>query len=287
MLKVYFKDSFGDFKNQIEFDVWQFPGGEQGIKLKDPYLVEKESSNQDCEFLITWEYEGDSEIFLLALLVDALKGAGAKSYQINLCTVYLPYARQDRRCHPGESFSLNVLANFLNSLNLREVWTFDVHSDVAKGRIENFKSISQDDIIDSAFFHEFDDADLLIAPDKGAFAKFKRSELCSSRPSIHLTKTRKDGKVEYEDLNPEGLEGYETALVIDDICDGGATFIALAEKVHKANPNIELQLYVTHGIFSKGLSELQKHYSQIMCFYLMNRELQGALGLTYQNVKGA
>ena len=87
MLKVYSKDSFGEFKNRIEFDVWQFPGGEQGIKLKDPSLVEKDSLQEDCEFLITWEYEGDSEIFLLALLVDALKGAGARSYQITLSTV--------------------------------------------------------------------------------------------------------------------------------------------------------------------------------------------------------
>lgn len=287
MLKVYSKDSFGEFKNRIEFDAWQFPGGEQGIKLKDPSLVEKDSLQEDCEFLITWEYEGDSEIFLLALLVDALKGAGARSYQITLSTVYLPYARQDRRCHPGESFSLDVLANFLNSLNLREVWTYDVHSGVAKDRIENFQSISQDAILDLEFLEEFDDADLLIAPDKGAFAKFERSELYSSKPSIYLTKTRKDGKVEYEDLSPESLEGYETALVIDDICDGGATFIALAEKVHKANPDIELQLYVTHGIFSKGLLELKKHYSKIMCFYLMNRELQSAPGLIYRNVKGA
>jgi ribose-phosphate pyrophosphokinase len=40
-------------------------------------------------------------------------------------------------------------------------------------------------------------------------------------------------------------------LIVDDICDGGATFVALARKLREAGA-IEVSLFVTHGIFSKG-----------------------------------
>jgi ribose-phosphate pyrophosphokinase len=44
-------------------------------------------------------------------------------------------------------------------------------------------------------------------------------------------------------------------LIVDDICDGGMTFIKIAEAVQKFKPK-SIDLYVTHGIFSKGLEPL-------------------------------
>lgn len=44
-------------------------------------------------------------------------------------------------------------------------------------------------------------------------------------------------------------------LVIDDICDGGGTFVLLANELKKHNPT-RFSLFVTHGIFSKGVEVL-------------------------------
>lgn len=42
-------------------------------------------------------------------------------------------------------------------------------------------------------------------------------------------------------------------LIVDDICDGGMTFTLCAEALRKSFPSTEeVDLYVTHGIFSKG-----------------------------------
>ena len=41
-------------------------------------------------------------------------------------------------------------------------------------------------------------------------------------------------------------------LIVDDICDGGATFVGLAKELRAAGAK-KVYLYVTHGIFSKGL----------------------------------
>ena len=38
-----------------------------------------------------------------------------------------------------------------------------------------------------------------------------------------------------------------------DICDGGGTFLGIASLLKQAVPSSPLGLYVTHGIFSKGL----------------------------------
>src|SRR6266436_4439963 len=59
------------------------------------------------------------------------------------------------------------------------------------------------------------------------------------------------------------IEEYEKALIVDDICDGGGTFIGLAELIHGINPGMELSLYVSHGIFSKGFVELDKQFVNI------------------------
>ena len=49
----------------------------------------------------------------------------------------------------------------------------------------------------------------------------------------------------------------KTILIIDDICDGGMTFKLTAERLKELGAK-EVHLYVTHGIFSKGLETLRE-----------------------------
>ena len=41
-------------------------------------------------------------------------------------------------------------------------------------------------------------------------------------------------------------------MMVDDICDGGGTFCWTASELKKYKP-MSVALYVTHGIFSKGV----------------------------------
>ena len=52
-------------------------------------------------------------------------------------------------------------------------------------------------------------------------------------------------------------------LVVDDICDGGGTFLLLAEALRKAGIDNNLELYVSHGIFSKGTDIIYKSFYPI------------------------
>lgn len=48
------------------------------------------------------------------------------------------------------------------------------------------------------------------------------------------------------------------------LCDGGGTFIGVAEELKKHNCG-KLFLFVTHGIFSRGFEELNKYFEKIYC----------------------
>jgi ribose-phosphate pyrophosphokinase len=56
------------------------------------------------------------------------------------------------------------------------------------------------------------------------------------------------------ELSGESVTG-KRVLIVDDICDGGATFIGLAAKLREAGAT-DVVLFVSHGIFSRGVRAL-------------------------------
>jgi len=56
---------------------------------------------------------------------------------------------------------------------------------------------------------------------------------------------------------------YDNFLVVDDLCDGGGTFIGLGEAIKEINPKARLSLYITHGFFTKGLESLLEYYDRL------------------------
>jgi len=63
-------------------------------------------------------------------------------------------------------------------------------------------------------------------------------------------------------------------FIIDDICDGGRTFIEIAkavDEVRKLSSSVKREHYgknyliVTHGIFSAGFDFLVQHFDGIYC----------------------
>jgi ribose-phosphate pyrophosphokinase len=71
------------------------------------------------------------------------------------------------------------------------------------------------------------------------------------------------------------LTGVSELTVVDDICDGGATFIKLRELI---DSSIKLNLHVTYGIFSKGLDILYKAgYTKITYNYRIQENEQSII----------
>jgi ribose-phosphate pyrophosphokinase len=176
-----------------------------------------------------------------------------------LAIPYLMAARYDRLMIPGDSFDLEVVAKLINSCGFEKVQLLDVHSDVALQLINNAENISNQFLVEQ---YDKDDA-VLICPDKGAAKKVGEYAAWNNRLKdiVYCTKDRElsTGKITLQVQEPEKCLN-RNCVIIDDICDGGGTFLAIAEQIKPAH----LTLIVTHGIFSKGFSALEKVFNEII-----------------------
>ena len=233
---------------EIEFESFTFSGGEPHIKI---------NSNFDKSLCITVTHRIHSfnDLGLLCLAVDALQRMGGKLE--TLIIPYFPAARQDRVMVKGEPLSVKVYANIVNSLNFDKVIVFDAHSEVTPAVLNNCEVIPNHVFIQKVI-QEIGKDVLLISPDGGALKKiYKVSEFLGGIEVIECSKNRdvKTGKLTGFKVYADDLRNKD-CLIVDDICDGGGTFIGLAEELKNKNAG-KLYLAVSHGIFSKGFENLK------------------------------
>lgn len=246
------------FKNDgIEFKQFIFSGGEVGFKLDENNHRFKHFNKNVA---IVARIQKSEDFFALAMATDALRRF--QDNPIELFLPYTPYARQDRTCVGGESFSLKVFADLLNSLNFEKVTVFDPHSHVIEACINKVKVVSQYQIISKweGFKRRIFQGTIFVSPDAGA--NKKTSEIAGyfqHKEFIRADKLRdlSNGNIKETVVYCDNLKG-EDVVILDDICDGGRTFIELAKVLKKKNSG-KVILYVTHGIFSQGLDVLYKN----------------------------
>lgn len=238
----------------IPFSTLGFSGGERHVQLKLSDIPEI-----DNVINIRARISSSDQLMDVLLLQDALLQEFGEYITYNLELPYLPYSRQDRVCSPGQSFALKVFSDMLRFPHSRKIATWDCHS--YAGIIHtNAINVKPADIISKS--DELCDILkgpklALVCPDKGAVDRTHSiSKYFGGLPVVYCEKVRdpatgtlSGAKV----LNSEILNLEGTTLVItDDICDGGWTFINLAQELRKMKP-AKIILYVTHGIFSKGI----------------------------------
>jgi ribose-phosphate pyrophosphokinase len=112
---------------------------------------------------------------------------------------------------------------------------------------------------------------VLISPDAGAEKKIKElgNLLSSNEKKVPLLCARKvrdtlTGAILATEIYGD-VQGRDL-IILDDICDGGRTFVELAKALRNQGAG-DLYLYVTHGIFSKGLTELKEYFKRVYCYY--------------------
>lgn len=197
---------------------------------------------------VVWNFEAEREIIDL-LSLRALY----PSREMNLHIPYLPYGRQDKEVSNDLTFNLHVLANMLNSMKLDSVTSVDTHNpDTTEELIHSFHNVEVEVLHDLVV--EKTKASVIVFPDLGAAQRYK-----TDLPRIICKKVRdqKTGNiVGHEIYDGVDLKPGTKLLILDDICDGGATFISVAKMLHNECSDLQIDLFVTHGIFSKGREHL-------------------------------
>lgn len=254
MKTVNLSAGFTPYKTQdgdIETQSFVFSGGEVHVKLK---------GGADDVF-ITTRLNTSNDVMKLLLAVDALHRSGTNN--ISAFIPYLPYARQDRVMVAGEPLSIKVMCDLLNTCNFKKIYLFDVHSEVSLALLNNCQLITNNSLVKQALQDKTDY--LLVSPDAGALKKiYKVAQAIGYTNDIVLCNKVRDvsnGNIKQITVDQNDLGGKD-CFIIDDICDGGATFIGVAKELKKRNAG-KVNLVVSHGIFSKGESELAEWIDHI------------------------
>lgn len=229
-----------------------FHGGEVHCQVEDP----------DFKHTIFCQDYSAKGIMAVCLQNEIVRRRG--SGIVELVLPYLPYARQDRVIGPNEPFSLKVFADIINLQNFSRVVVYDPHSDVGPGLLNNCDAIPQYNIAIKAIGDLVADKNVIfVSPDAGAYKKLSKLIVDDERIVIATKERGQLGEIKRTRLlNPENIPG-KTVVIVDDICDGGRTFIELAKAIRAHVPK-EIILYVTHGIFSNGFDELHSHLDAII-----------------------
>lgn len=260
----------GTDRDQV-YQRFTYPAGETQVRL----LPEQVDGVRESEKItVVARVRSAEDIVELALLVDAIRGVNEDAV-LNVVLPYLPYGRADRRFTPGDCFGLEVFTAILGTFWLDGLITLDAHSDVffrELGMTWYARNVPATPWIEAAigrFAARTGAPEIVVLfPDKGAHDRYKVPEMvgCNTEvtrvKTLYATKRRNPttGKFEGFDVPaPEEFEGLPV-LIVDDICDGGGTFVGIAELLPRG---LRKGLYVTHGIFSKGVEVLTQHFEKI------------------------
>lgn len=253
--KLFYSD--GMRSRKIDFVPLTFPGGESHVTVG--------KLDEDITFIeIEAHLPNGDAIMELFMATDAVRRMYPDTPLI-LKMPYVPYARQDRVANPGEAHGIKVFASLINAQNYTRVVIQDPHSDVTTALLD--RVVVEDplpnlrralNIIEGRTALK----PILVSPDAGAR---KRTLKFAQQLGLDIVFADKVRDTKTGQITGTKIEGdtptHAPLLVIDDICDGGRTFTELAKVLPH---NQQRYLYVTHGIFSKGLDPLLEHYDAVM-----------------------
>lgn len=253
-------DANGELINS-KMKPFTYPAGEASIKFAEHLKFEK------TELAIIQPEFGSIHNDLMSyrmwdnVLWNNEYVAGHKNY---LIIPYMPGAREDR----GRVFGLEVYHDILSdSYGTERKVTFDPHSKVTADLFNEWGPQNELDILTVADLVRqrpwaFKGYDYVIAPDEGATERAQSVADVLGVPVVQVVKARDFETGKITGLIAPEIDDTKKYLVVDDLCDGGRTFTLLSDNL--GLPKEQIDLYVSHGVFSKGTEELKKKFGRII-----------------------
>ena len=256
----------------LAYSILKFNDGSLRVKLDNPEAVVKGGMLYIAAYL-----QNMDDVMVVAQIQDIVRRL-TNNVVTTVLTVSSPlYSRYDRVMlqDSSDSFGAQVFAKAINSLGFNIVRYLDCHSDVLVKATTNGFDIAQNNVLElvTAKYPHLKGLPT-IAPDKGAVKKLVD-------PDIIFDKVR--------DVTNGQITGMCLAqaspktpcntnyLVVDDLCEGGRTFLEVAKEFKKVYPSPNLSLYVTHGLFTNNaIPKLLEKYSNIYV-YIMKASVYYAL----------
>lgn len=242
-------------------------------------------------------------IIQLLLVVNAIKNDSFYKSNKDCCLIYLdipmlPYARQDRWMGDGTSIANKVFIDLLNNLKLDGILTNDIHSDSSRVLFDDGVLIerTQAECFLDAIRHTYtlsklfksNEKIVFISPDSGAYKKvFDVAAIVSKQYNMDIEivtaqkhRDLKTGKINSTAIDLSHLVATPHSntkenlrfhlFVIDDLCDGGRTFIELSKAIDVSLDSVKggytKNLFITHGLFTKGRKAVEQHFDNVYAY---------------------
>ncbi|QAA31989.1 ribose-phosphate diphosphokinase [Clostridium manihotivorum] len=224
------------YLNNKKVQIKKFPNGESLINNEG--LVINSYDNE-----IKLKFESDEDITQLIFLKNHLDELNKKS---NLIIPYMPYSRMDRT-EGVTVFTLKYLCKLINSLNFDKVTIYEPHSEVSVALLDRVKVINMSQALTKELLKElnYEENLYLVYPDAGAAKRYEKQIDYKKVLTANKERDFNTGYIKSLKINGEVKEKEFKAIIVDDLCSRGGTFILTAEALKDLGAK-EIYLVVTH-----------------------------------------
>ncbi len=193
---------------------------------------------------------------------------------VTLVVQTVPDQRADRAEVSGMSIPAQATAALLAGTNVETIILYDPHSPVFVAYLREFFDetiiVKNVDVLFNEKASELSrEPTHIVAVDAGAIERAHAVAGLYNIPVIYMDKVRENGRIIGHEITAfsEAPNHESVVWIVDDLCDGGATFISAANALAERFEYEELNLYVTHGLFSKSKSELYNYFDKVMAYF--------------------
>lgn len=223
--------------NGERIDVRKFPNCEALIHGENLKL---QSGNNE----IRVNFESDEDITHLIFLKGHLDELRVKC---DLILPYMPYSRMDRT-EGITVFTLKHLCKLINSLDFESVTIYEPHSEVSTALLDRVKVVDMSKILAEGLLKELNNDEeevYLVYPDAGAAKRYSKQVAYEKVLTANKERDFKTGYIKKLEINGEVESKSFKAIIVDDLCSKGGTFVLTASKLKEMGAT-EIYLVVTH-----------------------------------------
>jgi ribose-phosphate pyrophosphokinase len=227
----------------------KFPDGENYLRLN----IEDETILEGKEIIIVQSTgpsahtDQNARLFELFMMIDAVKRIGVS--KLIIIIPYLAYARQDKVFRPGESEFAKMIFRIINSMNIDEFYTVDVHAPKTLNELK-CKAVNIDSMrLLAEYIKSLGAKDIVVvSPDKGAVERSKAfaRHFGEDIPVDFFQKKRDVKTGEITMAGELSLENKDVVIADDIIATGGT--MANAIKLSKESGANKVYAVATHAL---------------------------------------
>lgn len=232
-----------------------------------------------------------NDFFWLIPLVNSSLDCQNFKGKRNLNVPYLPHGRADRVFEKGNPLPLDEVLHLFNKFDhvtMTDPHNWSLFNDLFKLDVNvTTRIIPQHKCFLELFSSKVKENTVLVSPDKGSCPKVVTLNYSLSLRGrecevVVANKVRENGKIVKTELKKDvDLTGKE-CVIVDDICDGGGTFIPLA-KLLKEKGALSVKLYVTHMIGSKGLDVFKGVIDELLVYQCVGKYVNSCDIMNFNN----